>query len=412
MVWFKHLALFLLAALPHTTALPVKDVNDVNDVNDNFISAEGRYIVTLQNAIPTIELRNHMSRVAAIQYRNSGGHKLPNTGIEKSFSIGDFRAYVGAFDHDTLQMIRNDTRVAGIEPDSVVTVRDKAPHDKATSQHNAPWGLATLSSKRRNTATYHYDTSAGNGTFAYIVDTGINIKHIEFEGRASNGYNAMGTDFTDIDGHGTHCAGIIGSKTFGVAKQAQLISVKAFGNYQTLMSTIMDAYQWTVNDILTKGRQSRSVVNMSLGGPYSAAMNHAIDSAFGMGIFTVVAAGNDQRAARNYSPASAANAFTVGAINSDWHQWEHSNFGPELNIFAPGVDIESTFISTDMATRKQSGTSMAAPHVAGLALYLCGLEKMDNPTTLRERILALGTRGRIHNLRGESPNLIAHNNLH
>lgn len=110
MAWFKHLALFLIAALPRITALPV------NDANDNSISAEGRYIVTLQNDIPTTELRNHMSRVAAIQYRNSGNHKLPHTGIEKSYAIGEFRAYVGAFDRDTLQMIRNDTRVSRIPP--------------------------------------------------------------------------------------------------------------------------------------------------------------------------------------------------------------------------------------------------------------------------------------------------------
>lgn len=154
------------------------------------------------------------------------------------------------------------------------------------------------------------------------------------------------------------------------------------------------------------------LADAAAGGAYSRAMNHAVESAFQMGVFTVVAAGNEQKPTRNVSPASAPNAFTVGAIDANWHQWEHSNFGPELNIFAPGVEIESTYISTDMATRKLSGTSMAAPHVTGLALYLCGLEKIENPTALRERILALGTRGRIYNLRGESPNLIAHNGLH
>lgn len=119
MVWFKHLALLLVAALPHITALPVNgvnNINDVNDVKDNSISAEGRYIVTLQDNIPMPEVRNHMSRVAAIQYRNSGNHKFPHTGIEKSYAIGEFHAYVGAFDLDTLQMIRNDTRVSRITP--------------------------------------------------------------------------------------------------------------------------------------------------------------------------------------------------------------------------------------------------------------------------------------------------------
>lgn len=122
-----------------------------------------------------------------------------------------------------------------------------------------------MSSKRRNTATYHYDKSAGNGTFAYVVDSGINTKHLEFEGRASNGYNAVDGDFTDLNGHGTHCAGIIGSKSFGVAKQTELIAVKVFLNRETLISNVLDGFQWAVHDIRTKGRQSRAVVNMSFG---------------------------------------------------------------------------------------------------------------------------------------------------
>ncbi|KAM0259318.1 hypothetical protein ACHAQJ_003348 [Trichoderma viride] len=401
MAWFKWLSLFLITALPCITAAPVTDTKDHTAINP-----EGRYIITLQNNLPPAEFRSHMSRVAAVQYRHSGGHRQPHTGIRKTYAIGEFRAYSGVFDRDTIQMIRNDTRVAEIEPDVIYTLRDSVA---SASQHNSPWGLATLSSKRRNTATYYYDKSAGNGTFAYVIDSGINTKHLEFGGRASNGYNAINDDFTDINGHGTHVAGIIGSKSFGVAKQTELIAVKVFLNRESLMSVVMDGYQWAVNDIRTKGRENRSVINMSLGGSRSRALNRAVDSAFEMGIFTVVAAGNDQMPARNTSPASAPNAFTVGAIDASWHEWEYSNYGPEVNIFAPGVDIESTFISTETATRKLTGTSMASPHVAGLALYLIALENIGTPAKLRERILALGTRNRIHNLRDESPNLIAYN---
>lgn len=156
-------------------------------------------------------------------------------------------------------------QVAEIEPDTVISLHDEISYKEAASQSNAPWGLATLSSKRRNTGTYHYDKSAGNGTFAYILDTGINVNHVDFEGRASFGYNAVDGEFTDLNGHGTHCAGIIGSKSFGVAKQAQLIAVKTFRNHETLMSTVMDAYQWAANDIRTKNRVGLAVINMSLG---------------------------------------------------------------------------------------------------------------------------------------------------
>lgn len=130
MVWIKHLALLLVAALPRIAALPVNDatVSDatVNNASGNSISTEGRYIVTLQSNLPMPEIRNHMSRVAAIQYRNSGNQKFPHTGIEKSYAIGDFRGYVGAFDLDTLQMIRNDTRVSRITPATRVISNTKA----------------------------------------------------------------------------------------------------------------------------------------------------------------------------------------------------------------------------------------------------------------------------------------------
>lgn len=140
-------------------------------------------------------------------------------------------------------------------------------------------------------------------------------------------------------------------------------------------------------------------------------MNRAVDSAFQLGVFTVVAAGNDREPARNTSPASAPNAFTVGAIDINWHEWEYSNYGPEVNILAPGVEIESTYISTNTATRKLTGTSMATPHVAGLALYLSALEGFDSPGKLRDRILELGTKGRIRGLRNETPNLIPFNGV-
>jgi oryzin len=122
-----------------------------------------------------------------------------------------------------------------------------------------------LSSSRRNTGTYNYDKTAGNGTFAYVLDSGINIKHVEFEGRASYGYNAVGGELDDLDGHGTHCAGIIGSKSYGVAKKTQLIAVKAFRSHETPMSTLLDGYQWAANDIVSKNRQNVAVINMSSG---------------------------------------------------------------------------------------------------------------------------------------------------
>ncbi|KAH6609761.1 hypothetical protein Trco_003107 [Trichoderma cornu-damae] len=400
MAWLQKLALLVVALLPCIAAVPI-----VNSKNHPDLLTEGKYIITLQDSLSPSEFKAHISRISAVQYRNSLGRKQQGySGIQKTYAIGDFRAYAGAFDKDTIQAIRNDTKVAEVEPDAIYTLQGSTEF-----QHNAPWGLAALSSKRRNTATYKYDKSAGNGTFAYILDSGINVKHVEFEGRASNGYNSINNDFTDVNGHGTHVAGIIGSKTFGVAKKANLIAVKVFLNNESMISFILEGFEWAINDIRTKGRQSRSVINMSLGGKFSPALNRAVESAFSMGIATVVAAGNGAHPVRSTSPASAPNALTVGAIDADWNEWEYSNFGPEVNILAPGVQIESTFISTDTATRKLTGTSMAAPHVAGLALYLAALEDFETPAKMRERILSLGTKDRIRGLKNENPNLIANN---
>jgi oryzin len=147
-----------------------------------------------------------------------------------------------------------------IEREKIYTI-----HGNVATQEKPPWGLATLSNKKPHGFLYRYDKSAGEGTFAYVLDTGINSKHVDFEGRAYMGFSPPKTEPTDINGHGTHVAGIIGGKTFGVAKKTQLIGVKVFLDDEATTSTLMEGLEWAVNDITTKGRQGRSVINMSLG---------------------------------------------------------------------------------------------------------------------------------------------------
>jgi oryzin len=140
-------------------------------------------------------------------------------------------------------------------------------------------------------------------------------------------------------------------------------------------------------------------------------LNDAIDHIADMGILPVAAAGNKGIPATFISPASADKAMTVGAINSDWQETNFSNFGPQVNILAPGEDVLSAYVSTNTATRVLSGTSMAAPHVAGLALYLMALEEFDSTQKLTDRILQLGMKNKVVNLMTDSPNLIIHNNV-
>ena len=245
-----------------------------------------------------------------------------------------------------------------------------------TRQEDAPWGLSRVShlDLPETLGKYVYPVSAGNGVDAYIVDTGINIKHDDFEGRASWGITVPEFDL-DIDGngHGTHCAGIVGGTTYGIAKKANLIAVKVLRtNGFGTNSDVLKGVEWVMNQHRVSARRGRrSVANMSLGGGKSLALERAVDSTVGMGVHFAVAAGNDNVDACNYSPAGAKKAITVGASTITDSMAYFSNIGPCVDIFAPGLDIKSTWIGSNNAVNTISGTSMAAPHVCGvLALYL------------------------------------------
>lgn len=283
-----------------------------------------------------------------------------------------------------------------------------------TTQSNVPHGLATISHRQPGSSQYIYDTSAGEGSFAYVVDSGVNINHVEFEGRASRGYNAAGGDDTDSLGHGTHVSGTIASKSYGVAKKAKIISVKVFVGRTADTSIILDGYQWAVKDIVAKNRQSRSVINMSLGGPVSQAFDSAVASAYQQGVLSVVAAGNENQDSANVSPARSPNAITVAAVNSQWNRWvwnsqQGSNYGRPVDIYAPGEDVLSTWIGSNTATNTITGTSMATPHIAGLALYLAVLENLNTPAAVTNRLKQLGTVNKVVGNPANTVNLLSYN---
>lgn len=325
-------------------------------------------------------------------------------GVKQVYNIADaFVGYAGVFDRDQIDRIRSSEDVSVVETDLFWTT------SRLSTQPGARWGLNRISSRARGSGNYYFDSSAGNGTYGYVVDTGINVEHIDFEGRAVKGYNAADGDFVDTAGHGTHVAGIIGSKTYGVAKLTNLIDVKVFGaDESTSLSIVLDGFQWAVNNIIANRRQGRAVINLSIGGGLSTAFNEAIRVAYQNGITSVVAAGNEDQDAANTSPASALEAITVGASDENDARAAFSNFGSVLDIFAPGTNILSTFIGSNTATKELSGTSMAAPHVAGLALYLQGLESQYTPAALRARLNNLATKNVVGNSNG-SPNQIIYN---
>ncbi|KAH7368040.1 extracellular alkaline protease [Plectosphaerella cucumerina] len=360
---------------------------------------DGKYIVTLRDDLNSSVVQTHIASVSSSSLARRGVH-----GVDKVWSKY-FKGYSGDFDATTLEELNHDDNVVDIEP--VQTWHLYA----LTTQRGAPWGLASISGNGSTSAQdYFYDDSAGEGTFAYVLDSGVFTSHTEFEDRASLGFNAYpGTEHEDTVGHGTHVAGSIAGKTYGVAKKAEVISVKVFGDEDSTTDIIMDGFEWAVEDIVSKGREAVSVINMSLGGGFSAAFNRAVDAATAKGVLSVVAAGNEFMNAANVSPASAESALTVGAIGENNAKPGFSNFGSVVDIFAPGVEIVSAWITGPSATFSADGTSMAAPHVAGLALYLSALEGLSGGSGTKEYLLSIGVKGVLSSIGSGSPNLLAYN---
>ncbi|KAI7918875.1 alkaline proteinase [Pyricularia oryzae] len=242
----------------------------------------------------------------------------------------------------------------------------------------------------------------------------------EFEGRARFGFSGVtgGTAFEeDGDGHGTHVAGTVAGKTYGVAKKAQVVAVKVFGSDGTgQASWLLAGITWAVNDILARNAVSSSVINLSLStnGP-STSLEGAVRAAWNQGIVSVSAAGNSDSPAANLSPARIAETITVGMTRADRRRSQiipniyGSNWGPELDVFAPGEEILSAGWRSDTDTRTTTGTSMATPLVAGLISYLRALEGgLASPSSVKARLVALGHKGVVTDPKG-SPNVLVYN---
>lgn len=393
MYGLKKLALVAGALLPLVNAAPV-----ANPVQPRAIP--GKYIVTLKE---TADVESHLGWVKDVHARSLGRRDL--AGVEKTFNISDFNGYSGAFDDATIEEIKANDAVAAVEADQIWSLY------ALTTQSSVPsWGLGAISHKAgAGSTSYVYDSSAGTGTYAYIIDTGINAAHTDFGGRASLGYSAVTGSTADTVGHGTHVAGTIGGTTYGVAKQATIIAVKVFQGDEGTTADVLDGYSWAVNDITSKGRAGVAAISLSLGGGVSTAFNNAVQSAYTSGVISVVAAGNEAQNVANVSPASAANAITVGATTSANRWATYSNFGAGVDILAPGSSITSAWIGSTSASNSISGTSMATPHVTGLVLYLKALEGLTSPASVTSRIKALASSGVITGVPSGTVNSLAYN---
>ena len=256
------------------------------------------------------------------------------------------------------------------------SVKDRC--SKTSQTNDVWWNLGRVDSRDSPDDSYSWSScDAGSGSFVFVLDTGIRVSHTEFEDRAFLGINAffLNANSWDDEGHGTHVAGTIAGKTFGVAKRANVVAVKVLDSQGTgNLQSIFIGLQWTelvamdfhIDDLIHRRRLRRSVINLSLGSDLSTTINRMVERLTDLGVVSVVAAGNEDKDACTVSPASHFRSITVGASTKDDTKASFSNFGPCVDVFAPGTEIKSAFIGGDNDFAVFQGTSMAAPLVAGL----------------------------------------------
>jgi aqualysin 1 len=341
----------------------------------------GQYIVVLKETAGARGIAQGMAQ----QVEAEGGRLL--------YTYEDaLVGFAAQLSNEAVEALRRNPNVDYVEVDQVVSLE--------ATQLNPPWGLDRIDQRDRPLNQRYYYSRTGSGVRVYIIDTGIRYSHNDFGGRAFSGYDAFGGNGSDCNGHGTHVAGTVGGSTYGVAKSVRLHSVRVLNcNGSGTISGIVAGVNWVTNN-----RIRPAVANMSLGGGASTSLDNAVNNSISAGVTYVVAAGNSNANACNYSPARVSAAITVGSTTSSDARSSFSNFGTCVNIFAPGSSITSAWHTSNSATNTISGTSMAAPHVAGVAaLYLQG-SPSASPSTVRSTIYNNATTGRLSGIGSGSPN--------
>jgi subtilisin family serine protease len=299
------------------------------------------------------------------------------------------------------QKLALDPSVAYVEQDQVVNLQ--------ATQTGATWGLDRIDQRDLPlNGTYNYNNN-GAGVRAYVIDTGILASHTEFGGRVVAGFTAItdGNGTTDCNGHGTHVSGTVGGNTYGVAKGVTLVPVRVLDcNGDGTNSGVIAGVDWVTSD---HQPGQPAVANMSLGGGASSALDTAVNNSINDGVTYAVAAGNgdifgNPQNACDYSPARVANAITVGATDSTDRKASFSNYGTCLDIFGPGVNITSSWYTGTTATNTISGTSMATPHVAGVAALYLQTNPSASPATVGTAIINNSTPNKVTNPGTGSPN--------
>ncbi|OAX78088.1 subtilisin-like protease [Emergomyces africanus] len=419
----------------HKDAAPLLSSVNSKHVQDSYIVVFKKHVTSASAAAHQSWVQNIHTTALAKRSKVNKRNQFPFkndvfSGLKHTYDIaGSFLGYSGNFDEEVIEQVRRHPDVDYIEKDSEVHTMEVLH-----TQDGAPWGLARIS--HRDSLSfgtfnkYLYSSPAGEGVDVYVIDTGTNIEHLDFEGRAFWGKTIpQGDEDIDGNGHGTHCSGTAVGRKYGVAKNAHVYAVKVLGtNGSGTMSDVVKGVEWATNRHTSEVKAAKagvgrkgfkgSAANMSLGGGKSVTLDLAVNAAVDAGIHFAVAAGNDNADACDYSPAAAEKAVTVGASTLADERAYFSNWGQCVDIFAPGLNILSTWIGSKTAVNTISGTSMASPHVAGLLAYFLSLQPSEEsafavapltPAKLKATLIDIGTQGMLTQIPADTPNILAWN---
>ena len=357
------LAASLLVVSPGQAFVPVAPEGVVAGA-DSPAAVPGRYIVTLKAGARNVSTASQKVISGRVTERRKAG----------------FTARLSARE---ARRLAADPAVGVVEQDRIIRL--------AATQTNPVWNLDRIDQRSRTMSRTYRPMDDGSSVHAYVIDTGVKITHKQFGGRATYGWDFYDGDryADDCHGHGTHVAGTIGGSTYGAAKRVKLVAVRVLNcSGAGYLSDVIDGVNWVTDHAIKP-----AVANMSLGSEYSSSLERAVQASIDSGVTYVVAAGNSNQEASYSSPAGLPSAITVAATDSRDRRASFSNWGPSVDLFAPGVSILSAYKGTTTSTAIMSGTSMAAPHVTGAAAMVLDAAPTWTPRQVRDFLVAKATTG-------------------